>query len=90
MVLVQSLQLNDFRRVDMQHQAVVKLSWVPGTLNQVRLQDQSKSHVVALDRLEKVLGRPATFDLYTKGHMSLSLEVDTLASLTGIAAPLPA
>jgi hypothetical protein len=78
----------------MQHNAVVRLSWVPGTLNRVRMQDQSKSqnpsYVVSLSQLERVLGRPATFDLYLKGHISLALEESAWCTLTGATTPLPA
>ncbi len=69
----------------MQHVALIRFSWVPGTLNRVRLQNQAhqaQSCEVSLSHLEKVLGRPATFDLYLKGHLSLTLGSDTLASLT--------
>jgi|GEM_PF-1705137 len=58
----------------MQLENTVRCSWVPGTLNRVRILKQGLQFEIALERLEKVVGRTATFDLYLKGFINLILE----------------
>lgn len=58
----------------MQPENSVRCSWVPGTLNRVRILKQGLQFEIALERLEKVVGRTATFDLYLKGFINLNLE----------------
>lgn len=58
----------------MQLENTVRCSWVPGTLNRVRILKQGRQFEIALERLEKVVGRTATFDLYLKGFINLILE----------------
>ncbi len=58
----------------MQSENTVRCSWVPGTLNRVRILKQGRQFEIALERLEKVVGRTATFDLYLKGFIHLILE----------------
>lgn len=59
----------------------VRCSWVPGTLNRVRVQKEGRNYEVSLERLERAVGRPATFDLYLKGYIHLTLERDKVDSL---------
>ncbi|MFN8510367.1 MAG: hypothetical protein U0Z75_07395 [Deinococcaceae bacterium] len=63
-------------------QDVVRCSWVPGTLNRIRLQhNDSETREISLECLERVLGRPATFDLYLKGYIWLNLKQEILSQL---------
>ena len=63
-----------YKEFAMQLENTVRCSWVPGTLNRVRVLRQGRQFEVALELLEKVVGRTATFDLYLKGFINLTLE----------------
>lgn len=65
----------------MQLENTVRCSWVPGTLNRVRVLRQGRQFEVALELLEKVVGRTATFDLYLKGFINLTLEPEKVERL---------
>ncbi|MBB6097824.1 hypothetical protein HNR42_001247 [Deinobacterium chartae] len=56
--------------------------WVPGTLNRVVVEDESGSYEVALDRLERQLGRTVSHDLYLKGRADLEVMDDAVINLT--------
>ncbi len=59
----------------------IQCSWVPGTLNRVRIQGPSGPFEITMERAERVLGRGKLHDLYLKGKMVLNVGEEDIRNL---------
>ena len=60
---------------------IINCSWVPGTMNRVRVQIADSHYIVSLDVLERIRGKKVVSDLYLTGRSTIELGDEAFRNL---------